>query len=678
MSAAILRAIAALFVRLADEAEPAPPPVPPPPAPIPSPPPAPEPPPQIAPTVTHEPMTPGRMVVFVSYYSGGRYDRFQGLWSTLPGAAVRIAFRPDSFLFDGGNLPPGEAVLLLNGAPIARTVIPAGAKTGEFASDFSAVAEGWHAMRIEASGWPCPTMWIYVIHGATAAAHETMGVATASYGLMHPPKGQTYVHRHARVPARFAPVTQPLQSITATPFATKPARAMLKQVQLAICRPDDNYRPARDKRGIWTTSNRQPYFWEDYTDKTPRLPLLDGPRGHGCVQGATHLQVGRNGKVYFTDFWRFGVMEVDGAVRTLAGIRHKGMARFWGDVKSGDASRPVTVLEEEGIEFVGDWSAVPRARWGFHETWGMAWLPSSLLTDPNAPPIGGEQPHAPGGPVAFISDSLSNRICRLEFSPTDRAAPAKITEFLALNNPWDVVCDESDVLYVSERGRNRVSRFSAAGVHLGDMPLPGLLRPEGLFLLDGVLYVGSLTEKAVRRFDLRAGVELPRFPLQRFDVTGKLVWSLVDNNSRFVKIAVSDGTWGPRGSVMVSTWSNNRFGYPPMLGPDGSEIDYMSGTTLKGLPWSSMGYPTAAGIGNGQMVCSSSNEGVVMLLKAETSDPATPTSEAWAAMVTAWVTRGFDLLYGHQGFGFYGLPLPWGASPETDRYLETWGHVRPG
>jgi hypothetical protein len=37
--------------------------------------------------------------------------------------------------------------------------------------------------------------------------------------------------------------------------------------------------------------------------------------------------------------------------------------------------------------------------------------------------------------------------------------------------------------------------------------------------------------------------------------------------------------------------------------------------------------------------------------------------------------RGFPLLYGPAGWGYYGLPLPWGVSAAIDYYLRAHGHT---
>jgi hypothetical protein len=42
----------------------------------------------------------------------------------------------------------------------------------------------------------------------------------------------------------------------------------------------------------------------------------------------------------------------------------------------------------------------------------------------------------------------------------------------------------------------------------------------------------------------------------------------------------------------------------------------------------------------------------------------------------AYLARGYPLLYGHAGWGFYGIPLPWGQDADMDYFLAAQGHPR--
>jgi hypothetical protein len=188
-------------------------------------------------------------------------------------------------------------------------------------------------------------------------------------------------------------------------------------------------------------------------------------------------------------------------------------------------------------------------------------------------------------PIAvYIADSQNNRIVQIEW-PTSASSspnpghgyPPVVTEFIpGLADPWDIVEHaEGDEFIISERVANRIVAYDKAGqfkrVVLQHDPLNpvecylnkgprvmGLrggdvttrlevarqhpvLGPEGLYILDGWLYFGSHALKQVRRLHLKTG------ELQ--------VVCEVLHSSRFVKFAVSDGTFGPRGAVAIQTWS---------------------------------------------------------------------------------------------------------------------------
>lgn len=51
---------------------------------------------------------------------------------------------------------------------------------------------------------------------------------------------------------------------------------------------------------------------------------------------------------------------------------------------------------------------------------------------------------------------------------------------------------------------------------------------------------------------------------------------------------------------------------------------------------------------------------------------------AWKAGRIAYWNAGFELTNGAGGFGFFGLPLPWGKIPELDAYLQAYGHSPDG
>ncbi len=694
---ALLRELAAEFERLgfgAPAPQP-PPPVPPPPAP--QPPVQPPAPPAPAPSpagVTQQPLNMGAVVVAGQWIGGGRYERFRHLEVFAP-EVVGIPLKGFSFAAGGATVPlrAAEYALLLDGVQVAVTT-----PTAPFRVDLRNTPEGWHRLDVTglAPGETAPSWWIYVLRGARASERPTMPVVRGTYEVSNSPPDAAF----ALVPGRFAPTPRPLVKRTAAPFATPINRSGMHCTQLVPVRSGDLHRPCISAKGIVTTFDKQAYFWDQMVARLPSVALLDGPRGVGTVAMLTHAEVGQGtgddgqpmGTIYFCDPWRMGKVSATGHVTTLVGYRHKGMPGQW---------QSASTFEGANLELVGDWSAVPADRRGMHELWGMAWDERTLAVDEQAAPIpseGNRRPHLVG-PVCFLADTQNNRVLRVEFSATSHATPAKVAEFITgLGDPWDVVC-EAGVLYVSERASHRIAAYDAttgallrvvcSGERLASVDANRFVRrlasdpviqaqpcvaPEGLFKLPGDpwLYFGSFAMKQVKRVNLQTGAVEMACAVP------------VDGNSQFLKIAVSDGTFGPRGTIFVWSWSNAQFGHPFTWLPEGGPLfERWSGWSRHwswyeqdggaGL-WSQFAYGTAGGVRNGMLVCGGAGEGLQLITARQAGDIAA--SAAATRGAREYRQRGLNLLHGHGGFGYYGLPLPWGVSEDIDAHLTQCGHTR--
>lgn len=666
-------------------APPPPVPAPPPPAPNPPPPPpAPEPPPDGLPEVFERTLNPAHILMFVEWLEGGGgYDREDKLmrWTT---GTVRVQFR--AWAPDVGDIPlmAAQYRLMADGQQIAVASVAAGTtKIGEFVVDLAGVADGpllLDIVPVQATpeiavpgiahkGPPAP--WMYVMEGTyTAKASHWTRI------------------RWAKVPARDDPVTVPYVLPAVGGFSDAKTRRSLVQTHIVPHRSGDVYR-TRVTDGIYNTEQTQPYYFSTLaSNEFPAgIAVLDGPRGVGTLAMATHLQIGRNGVVYFCDPWRVGRIQTNGTIRTLAGWRHR-----------RPAERPLSNMAaalRASCELVGDWSAIPPERHGFHEAWGLAWDARTLAVNEAATPIPNngtlEKPHLVG-PTAFVADSQNNRICKLEFSPVSHDVPVKVTEFLAgLADPWDVVCVDG-VLYVSERLAHRISAYNATtGEFIRDVvrgnPLATLAQdrtvrrlvarikaepcvaPEGLYHLDGWLYFGSWAMAQIRRVNLATGEmqTLVDIPFGDVRISG----------GNFFKIAVSDGTFGPRGSVFMVSWAIINGGRPLAWLPDGTPWSYAGtlGSEGPGEVWDSLGYGSSVAVGQGRLLVSTSSEGLHDMHLAG-GEPVSLWADQEAARKD-YESRGFHLTHGPGGWGYYGLPLPWGVSPLTDRWMEMQGHVRP-
>lgn len=649
-------------------------------------------------------------------YVSSRYERGQTavVWTGSGPKTLEIK----SYNFGGGGadtpLTAANYTLLIDGqthSTVARGTAP----RATFTVDRDALVEGWHWFDVV--GGPnetCIPLPIFMLKSATAPEQQLMPVVVHSHDMLFPVPGmhedkiwaitqadQGLIH-YGMVPARFAPTINPLAPRV---FPNVPGVTIANQMvcrQIAPSRMSDIHRTTRLNNGLLTTSGTQYYHWSDFVAKLPIWQIHDGPRGEGTIAAATHLQIGRDDKVYGLDPWRMFRVDADGHVHTLVGFRNTKPAR--GPWESPRATHPTTNWTQiDGLELVGDWSAIPPERRGFHETWGMAWQPKTLAVNEAAAPIvsqGNEKPHIVG-PVAFITDTQNNRVIKVRFSATDRSAPAVVTEFITgLADPWDCVCSAQDELYVSERTAHRIQVYNAdtgafirtlisgqdlayidtnrdprfrPGQSLATAQAANCVLPEGLYLLGDSIYFGSRVMSQVRELNRHTGALLRT----------ENIWT--DGNSKYCKVAVSDGTFGPPGTIFIVTWSNRRYGYPHAYLPPsaippnyayGNELSFF-GSPNRGKIWADGGYSTSVAVGNGRLLCSYVQEGLTEVSMFTTADPLPPNAAVLREGAADYWRRGFRTLYGNNGWGHYGLPLPWGVTPAIDTYLEYCGHNKP-
>jgi hypothetical protein len=188
--------------------------------------------------------------------------------------------------------------------------------------------------------------------------------------------------------------------------------------------------------------------------------------------------------------------------------------------------------------------------------------------------------------------------------------------------------------------------------------------PEGLAIMDGWLYWGSKAQAQIKRVNLTTGV------IEVHSIVR------IDGNSKFCKIAVSDGTFGPRGMVAYATWSNADYGWPAFQ--TSTSGWGLGGANLNGVMAGfsgHFGYSTAVGIGYGQMIFGGNDEGLLRVTKRLPTD--TVASTAAKNGGSEWFLTGHKLLHGASGFGYFGLPLPWGESANIDAFLTHNGHTPP-
>jgi hypothetical protein len=669
--AAAAAADAVLLALQTSAAAAAPVPVPAPPAPVPVPPPPPASP--IVGTIVRQPINAAMQVLFDGWSpEGSRYTRAQAL--------VRKPAGPTTLRLIGYNTASGgttraltgtEYTVMANGRPVGGAKPAAGAAALDVPVDFTGVS-GWQRLEVQGLG-AGETAPVWFCHAGPAGAAEYIPVARGSYFLSQ--HGAEF-NAYAYAPPRYAPAPIPLKPRQAAPFDTALARRDLHFCELVPRRFGDAHRPQRCADGLLHSFDQQSYHWWQMVSRKPAAPMLDGPRNVGTVAMCTHIQPGRDGKAYGTDTHRVFKVGADGTVTTLAGYRHKGVMSYY--------------AEPADVELVGDWSAIPEDRRGFAELWGFAWDERTLTINEAAEPIpteGNERPHLVG-PVAFVADSQNNRVCKLQWLP-DKHGAATVTEFLTgLGDPWDVACADG-VLYVSERTSHRVAAYSVdtgkllrvmaqgralAAVGKGreairTAPLETcraepVVAPEGVFIMAGFLYFASRAQMQVRRMPLEGGAIEVRV-------------NMVENgNTKFIKFAVSDGTAGPLHTVHTVDWSPVMFGAPSGWLPDGRPWAW--GSQPEGTPagwFKGHNYVSAVGCGNGRILYGGADEGLHVVTRRQPGD--TEMTNAARRGFSKWEELGYELLHGSRGYGYYGLPLPWGEDPDIDAMLIAYGHTRP-
>jgi hypothetical protein len=173
-------------------------------------------------------------------------------------------------------------------------------------------------------------------------------------------------------------------------------------------------------------------------------------------------------------------------------------------------------------------------------------------------------------------------------------------------------------------------------------------------MLDDWLYFGSFAQRQVRRVHLASGkleVVVAEAPLR--------------GNSKFVKLAVSDGTFGPREAVFIQSWDNS----PPKVG-------YMQGGRqwkLRAQGFNQSGYGSAVAVRNGRMYFGNSRYGIWRIAKGPSMD-----AKLFQEGEDQYLAAHYNLTHGTGGFGHFGYPLPWSKSAAIDYFLERCGHARSG
>ena len=496
----------------------------------------------------------------------------------------------------------------------------------------------------------------------------------------------------AKVPAKFSPSVFPEPYVKAVPFNTPLPRTKLYMFNILPKLEHDVYRtrltlsPTK-KIPRLVTANRQNYTFDPVMSIYPDQALLDGPAGVASIAGATDFKVGRNGSIYFLQGQRFGKITTNKEVITFAGLRSKRPAP-----RNSPASK-------DDFELVGDWSNVKGPKY-FHETWGMDWITSSLQIDETSPLVLNngvmEHTHKLPGPQAVITDSQNNRVMLVQFDAASHEKPVVLFELITnMSDPWDIVVVD-DLLYVTERLANRISVWDKDGKFvkvltqgpsgyatigqnrnpirlktLTEIQAQKCIMPEGLVYnpKTKIFTYGSFASGTIRKVHKDTGEDTLWKIVPKGELSGGL----------YMKLARSDGTFGPEDTIFVNAWSSNAHaGLPTAYLPDGSSWGYMGiGENAPGLVWHNLGYGSSCFVKDGMLICSSSEEGVYVIRQAQ-GEKVYGWDEYFKPALDAWTRSGYYLVFGRAGISYYGLPLPWNSKDKNIiNYLLMHGHQQP-
>jgi hypothetical protein len=634
----------------------------------------------LVPDKFHHVITPG-------FSNGGRYSRIQEAIELLgdgpsnPGqigttATIRV-FTELELKPDGTTGPIAfgadfTGTVTFNGEPVGSVDVKAADSRFDVPVALPPLAEGWYLVSASGLplGWGVLDYWMYVRKGPKAIPQATMPVLTES----HEHTFNGFVLSSALVPAVYKPTPMLVPPRDTPPFSGVPTADQIAYTMLSPFREGAMRRPSFLRSGVMTTFNIEAYYYASMQAKLPQWHLLDGPCGIGTITCPTSIrETGRpnSAKCTGTDPWRVWTRGHDGTIRTVAGYVHDEPLPYV-NLESGSQDYP-------GVppRLVGDWSAIPADRRGFHELWDIAWDPDTLLIDHAQPLVNGEPPHVGIGPKAYVTDTQNGRVCMIQcngggpagvalFGTNDRNAPAKVTEFLVgLSKPWgcEVV---GATLHVTEQGGGKVTAYdkTTAAVQWS-VPLPGA---EGCRYQDGILYVGSAASRTLWKLDVATKTFTPHATVPV---------------GYYINVAVSDGSFFPRGYTATVTWLDQQFGFPMIWDTNGKEVSRYTlgfippsqgGKPMKGMPFPhAISYPTAVSLGDGRMTWGAVQEGLHRISAALASDTFVDPLVLKGAQ--EWKDKHYDLLFEPHGFGFYGLPLPWGESTAIDAYLKQYGHA---
>jgi hypothetical protein len=560
-------------------------------------------------------------------------------------------------------------------------------------------------------------------------------LAEAGAGRNVPPEWAMVLMPKSQIAPRLCPLPK------GRPILPVPTIDRKKLTRIAVVPGLDNdtpsnYRPALTKRGIVVTDHIMSYFIsQDMNGTTPRLPMVDGPRGKASGGMFTFAEPGRGWKRLCCEPYAGVRYDEEGARHTVFGLRslNQDLPRYWQDATWDD------------YELVGVYpEGLTKQECTIRNCWAWRFYPPSLALDDTAPLVDGEQPHVGVGPVSFAMSEYG-WVWRIQqngggpealkvFGNKDRAAPAILTRW-CLPNGGFALAVVGDEIIVSERAGHEISAWSALTPNtklrtiiknpngdayvkivgrsltairtLAERRAQNIIAPEGLSWYapppgrpnsEGWIRFGGMAQEDVRQIRLDgsslAGVCEPNFTLNSSFLTLDSSQHLPDGTGEF----------GPPGTAITTTWEINHLGRPqiflpqPGVSKDGRPLTNGDWGLITGSPyprdraeialsansydvpegaggsWESDGYGSGPGVGPGRLLNGASSYGLHEYV-ASLPGEVPPDGVRMERSAQKMRARHLNLIYGHDFHGFFakGQPLPFGVDPDIDYRLTALG-----
>lgn len=574
------------------------------------------------------------------------------------------------------------------------------------------LSHGWHYLRLVPKDGEVSIPWFVFVHAEGGGPDpQWLPMCTNSQRVvMH---GDPFVLQV--VPNRFQPVPRPLVPRDCPAFDYEPDHSDMFLTQIAHHQQLPRY-PVRLDSGAVAINSGMSYFSGIVTGPKATMPAFDGPRGVGTVGPAMFVFEGEadcdgHPTLYVLESHRFIRIRPNGEVTTLVGKRSRK-----GQLPSEFHGAPV-------FENVGDWRAIPADRHDFAEGWSVTVDPTTVGIDTSKPRIaseGNQHPHfadAEGfGPVMYLTDSLHQRVLRLEFSATVRPVPngpldaVRVTEWTVPGeyDIWsmDAHPDRDGKMIAADRKNHRVvvlkhnpdtgqaelvetllqgesrafvtdaparhlSRGGDSEAYIREQPI---VLPERIRVLGRDVYISSGIQERIVKQDCDTK--------EHSIYLGEDVL-FVGKNFTYLDFDISDGSCYQRGTVGVANWTAS--GGPIMYRPDGERFYAFRSGGEPALEMGAGGFYRDPGYistmsfgrkGSGAMYWNTVYGGMRRLSLATPDDPRID-NQRWRSATKAWEAKGYQDRFGPTGnHDWFGEPLPWGESEDIDYFLTACDHSR--